>query len=210
MPRKKSDPQNLASIAATRQRLLDAAREEFSLQGYFSTDSNKIARRAGLSPGTFYNHFSNKLGIFCEVYEEATRSEGQQVTLACIACYQHSQSLEIVAAVFADMLVLTRKASLQLRMEGEILIQTEPSVLDCKMRVRDEMVEQISACAKAWNLPSPKAAELSMRLHVVNSLVDAIVSGEFDRYHVGNYLPRAEIVAQVMQCFRQPLSPGWL
>jgi AcrR family transcriptional regulator len=52
----------------TRQALLAAARKEFLQEGYFDTDTNKIARKAGVAAGSFYNHFQDKREIFIEVY----------------------------------------------------------------------------------------------------------------------------------------------
>jgi AcrR family transcriptional regulator len=54
---------------ATREALLDAARQAFNEDGFFGTDSNKIARAAGFAPQTFYRHFSDKTEIFLAVYE---------------------------------------------------------------------------------------------------------------------------------------------
>jgi AcrR family transcriptional regulator len=53
---------------ATRQKLLDAARAEFDEKGFEGTDTNRIARRAGFAPQTFYRHFADKTAIFVESY----------------------------------------------------------------------------------------------------------------------------------------------
>jgi AcrR family transcriptional regulator len=53
----------------TAQRLVEAALEEFNEQGFHGTDTNKIARRAGFAPQTFYRHFEDKTAIFIAVYE---------------------------------------------------------------------------------------------------------------------------------------------
>jgi AcrR family transcriptional regulator len=54
--------------AETAERLVLSAAEEFNERGYFSTDSNRIAERAGYSPGTFYKHFPDKRAIFLAAY----------------------------------------------------------------------------------------------------------------------------------------------
>jgi AcrR family transcriptional regulator len=63
------------SPAHTRARLLAAAAQLFNKVGYHGTDSNRIARRAGYSPGIFYKHFRDKREIFLAVYEEWVASE---------------------------------------------------------------------------------------------------------------------------------------
>ena len=54
---------------ATREALIEAARQAFNEEGFFGTDSNKIARAAGFAPQTFYRHFTDKTEIFLAVYE---------------------------------------------------------------------------------------------------------------------------------------------
>lgn len=68
----------------TRARLVEAARQAFNKDGFFGTDSNKIARAAGFAPQTFYRHFADKTEIFLAVYEswwtaeaDALRDVGQ-------------------------------------------------------------------------------------------------------------------------------------
>src|SRR3979409_1034773 len=43
-----------------RQRLLQAAAQEFARNGYAGASSESISRRAGMSKATFYEHFANK------------------------------------------------------------------------------------------------------------------------------------------------------
>ena len=53
----------------TRERLVASAAELFNTVGYHGTDSNRIARNAGYTPGVFYKHFKDKCEIFLAVYE---------------------------------------------------------------------------------------------------------------------------------------------
>ena len=70
--------------AETRQRLIAAAAKLFNRVGYHGTDSNRIAKEAGYSPGTFYKHFKEKRDIFLAAYEGWIVSEWEafQVELA--------------------------------------------------------------------------------------------------------------------------------
>ena len=70
--------------AQTRQRLIAAAATLFNRVGYHGTDSNRIAKEAGYSPGTFYKHFKEKRDIFLAAYEGWIVSEWEafQVELA--------------------------------------------------------------------------------------------------------------------------------
>lgn len=49
-----------------REKILKAAEELFKEKGYFQTNTKEIARVAGLSTGSFYNYFPDKLAIFKE------------------------------------------------------------------------------------------------------------------------------------------------
>src|ERR1700727_597313 len=60
---------------ATPERLLRAAAQEFNEQGFGGTDTNRIARRAGFAPQTFYRWFEDKVEIFIKTYERWTREE---------------------------------------------------------------------------------------------------------------------------------------
>src|ERR1700757_2350528 len=59
----------------TSARLLHAAALEFNEQGFGGTDTNKIARRAGFAPQTFYRWFQDKVEIFIKTYERWRHEE---------------------------------------------------------------------------------------------------------------------------------------
>ena len=69
---------------ATRQRLLRAALELFTTNGYRGTTTPLISQRAGVAEGTIYRHFKSKLELYNEVYratqewaEELVREVGE-------------------------------------------------------------------------------------------------------------------------------------
>ena len=53
----------------TRKNIIEAARQEFSLHGYFDTQIGNIAKKAGCSRGTFYQCFKGKDDLIQSVYE---------------------------------------------------------------------------------------------------------------------------------------------
>lgn len=59
----------------TRERLVDAAAELFNAQGYWGTDSNRIARAAGYAPAMFYKHFRDKREVFLAAYSRWVATE---------------------------------------------------------------------------------------------------------------------------------------
>ena len=54
----------------TAMRLVAAAILEFNERGYFHTDTNRIAKRAGFAPGTFYRYFADKKAILLAAYRD--------------------------------------------------------------------------------------------------------------------------------------------
>ncbi|SMX90800.1 transcriptional regulator, TetR family [Brevibacterium sp. 239c] len=54
----------------TRQRILDAAADEFMLGGYNATTIDDIANAVGATKGLIYYHFRSKFDIFLAVYKE--------------------------------------------------------------------------------------------------------------------------------------------
>lgn len=63
----------------TRRRLIAAAGVVLNRDGYDGTDTNRIAREAGYSPGTFYKHFKDKKEAFITVYAEWVAEEWRNV-----------------------------------------------------------------------------------------------------------------------------------
>jgi AcrR family transcriptional regulator len=68
-----SDPQ-------ARERLLQAAREEFVEHGLDAAKVETIARRAGLSKGAFYLHFKSKAELFAELVHSVMHQLGLLVS----------------------------------------------------------------------------------------------------------------------------------
>ena len=48
-----------------RERILRATLELFQVHGIKKTTTNDIARKAGVSPATIYNHFGSKEDLMC-------------------------------------------------------------------------------------------------------------------------------------------------
>ena len=78
-----------ASIAPTevaanqRWRLLGAATEVFAEEGRLGTTSTAVARRAGVSPATFYKHFDNISACLLAAYEISAESLLEAVAAGC-------------------------------------------------------------------------------------------------------------------------------
>lgn len=201
MPRLRHDPKNVAQLVNTRDRLIDAARAEFKSVPYSDTDTNKIARRAGLSPGTFYNHFTSKLDIFREAFLKEGREEQARVGAACMACKQRGGDLDAIVAVFTDCLIEARREQALLRAQAEILVRSNADMLASEMELRLHAFSFFETYAKELELGCAEREQLSMRLVIAGSLADEISMPSAGQWGLSDSAVRAEIGDQVRRCF---------
>eukprot|EP00439_Symbiodinium_sp_Y106_P089946 s1_g2482.t1 len=125
-----------AKSQATRQKLIDAAAEEFRDTGYFNTDTNKIATRAGYAPATFYKHFDNKLSIFLAAYETWVAQEWRALEAA------DDDAETLIRTVLAH-----HKKHLLFRTDLRALAATEPDVKRYQNKLRREQVKRLAELA---------------------------------------------------------------
>jgi AcrR family transcriptional regulator len=119
----------VARGAGTRERILAAAREVMRGKGLVRATTKEIARAAGLSEGTLYNHFANKEELFlCSLNElpsgfvslirglreragtETVHSVLDQVARSALDFY--SEAIPMGASFFADPELLARHREL--------------------------------------------------------------------------------------------------
>lgn len=68
-----------AESAATRQRIVDAARKLFAEYGFAKATTSAIARSAGLTEGAFFHHFKDKRALFAQVVQRIQHEFAAQV-----------------------------------------------------------------------------------------------------------------------------------
>jgi AcrR family transcriptional regulator len=145
-----------------------AAAREFRLHGYFGTDTNKIARRAGFAPQTFYRWFDDKLEVFLAVYALWVEEEfaGAEQLLAAGA-----PNKVLIESVIAHHRAyrLFRRSLRQLSLE-------EPRVRKARAASRLAQTRRI----RSWlGNQAPDDAEIAVFLLQHERLCDAIADGEF-------------------------------
>lgn len=84
---------------ATRQRVLDAARELFDTQGYEETTVREIARRAAVAVGSVFTTFASKGDILSQVMED--RLAGLYAELDRVAPYLRGATVDRLRSIFA-------------------------------------------------------------------------------------------------------------
>jgi AcrR family transcriptional regulator len=71
VPRGRHAPPLEVRVGVQRRRLLEAAAAMFAVRGYADASAEAIARQAGMSKATFYEHFANKEECILVLFDEA-------------------------------------------------------------------------------------------------------------------------------------------
>ncbi len=101
--------------AATRVRLLDAARLVFEDTGFLDARISDIAERAGLSHGSFYHYFDSKEQIFREV------AEAQEAMLTAPPSPEERNADEAVSSEYERVLRANRRYLQRYRDNAKIM-----------------------------------------------------------------------------------------
>lgn len=175
---------------STTTRLVAAADAEFSEAGYFASDTNKIARRAGFAPQTFYRHFEDKLAIFIAVYAQWRRAEAAAVNDALAGEPVRARRAEAAARI----LIAFHRRSRCFRRSLRILAIEETRVRAARAESR---LAQATALA---GLPSNRGRALAAILAAileVERLCDAIADGELEDLGVSASAAERAVAAAV-------------
>jgi AcrR family transcriptional regulator len=169
----------------TDQLLIEAASREFRAHGYFGTDSNKIARRAGFAPQTFYRWFDDKRDIFLAVYR--AWEEEERDTIAALNRKGNS------AAALADAIVAHHRAYRLFRRSLRQLAVEDRKARRARAQSRKRQIAYIEAGLGA----SLDKEEIAVVLFQIERLADAIAEDEFADLGFGEARARAALTALV-------------
>jgi AcrR family transcriptional regulator len=87
---------------ATRKALVDVGRKLFAKRGYADVGTEEIVRRAGVTRGALYHHFSGKEELFRAVYEQVERELAERIAAGALADPDPVHALRAGAATFLD------------------------------------------------------------------------------------------------------------
>jgi AcrR family transcriptional regulator len=178
----------VTATISTRDRLTAAAAAEFREHGFAGTDTNKIARRAGFAPQTFYRWFKDKTAIFIAVYR-AWEDEELRVLGDLIA--QGAADATIVEAAIAH-----HRAYLFFRRSLRALAVDEPQVRAARAASRRRQVARIAAWAGEG---APPEDRIAVRLLEVERLSDAIAEGELADMGLGDAAALAQLASIIAE-----------
>jgi AcrR family transcriptional regulator len=148
--------------------LVEAAAAEFNDSGFNGTDSNKIARRAGFAPQTFYRWFKGKEEVFLQVYDRWRREEFTAISRLLAAGASDD--------VLAKTLVKHHKAYLRFRRSLRRLSLESSVVRAARAKSRLEQLAFLKRLIPGANLGTAQMAVLLLQME---RLADALAEGEF-------------------------------
>ena len=183
--------QAAAAADSTPSRLIAAASEEFRRHGFSGTDTNRIARRAGFAPQTFYRWFRDKTQIFLAVYR--AWEEEERIVLARLLSI-NAPSSRVVAAILKHHRTyrIFRRSLRQLTLE-------DPTVRKARAQSRTRQIERIR---ESMGASAPEFSEVATILLQIERLCDGIADDEFADLGVDQRIPRAAI-ANLQSRFRR-------
>ena len=162
------------SPAATRARLVEAAARLFNRDGFHGTDSNRIARAAGYSPGSFYKHFADKRAVFLEVYEDWVTAEWQAVEQVIAA----GGSAEVTAARIVALLLAFHRRWRGFRASLRALVATDAAARRCHRRQRARQLKLLREMRLRQRGPARSAEEDALLLFTLERVCAAAADGE--------------------------------
>jgi AcrR family transcriptional regulator len=164
---KSSSPRATAS-PDTATRLLQAAMAEFIESGYAGTDTNRIARRAGFAPQTFYRWFSDKTAILIEVLH--VWEEVEQAVVQALFDDRDTPALQLAEACVENI-----RPFLTFRRNLRAVAATHAEIREARAAGRQRLLAQLVQ----WN-PQRDKAELAALLVQFEQLCEAIAEGAFE------------------------------
>lgn len=177
-------PVAATAVEPTSALLLRAALAEFDRRGFAGTDSNKIARRAGFAPQTFYRWFEDKTDIFIHVYRSWIADE-----VKAVAALNASNA---PAARLVETCVDHHRAHLRFRRDLKQLSLEHPKIRAARADSRRQQIELI----QGWRTQQPlAAADIAVALLELERLADALAEDEFADMQVGDTAARDALAA---------------
>jgi AcrR family transcriptional regulator len=162
------------SPQATRDRLVAAAALLFNRHGYHGTDSNRIARAAGYSPGAFYKHFPGKREIFLASYETWVDAEWQEVSAVLAAGGSNRDIARRLVALSVDLHTRWRGLRASLRE----LVFADAVVRRFYRKQRRRQLDLMATLRKKKGTRAHRREEDIIHLYTTERTYDAIAQGE--------------------------------
>jgi AcrR family transcriptional regulator len=162
------------SKAATRERLLDAARSGFAASGFHGASVEEIAAAAGFSTGALYSNFDGKEDLFLALMEREIGEHAREISEAVSA--RPSVAERAAGGARQWMAMIEREPELVLLFTefwayGVRKPEVRPEIAARFAQVREMLTTLIADSAREFDL------ELAIPVHELAIAIDALADG---------------------------------
>jgi len=171
-PRKARDAQE------SRRMLVEAAAQIFNSDGFHGTDTNRIAKAAGYTPGTFYTHFTDKRAIFLEVYQ----------------CWVDAELIDIAAGVkfkgpdqserLAKTILNHHKKWKTFRASLRALYAIDPEIRTARLAQRARQIDAITTISVEAGREPLSRSRIFCNLLLLEVICDSIADGNLQTLRI--------------------------
>jgi len=174
--------------------LMATARSEFLRYGFDGTDVNRIARRSGLAPTTFYRWFKDKLDVFTAVYRRWEAEE--RGALRRLLARPGSLSTLIEACVEHHRThALFRRSVRQLS-------HADPRIRHALAAARLERITELKACMRE---PHPGDADLAVEVLLFEGLATLLAEADLAEMGLDDKAARRQLGAILSRWRAEPM-----
>ena len=187
-------PKALPQGTDLRSSLIDAAAAEIRESGWFATSTNRIATRAGLSSGVFYNYFSDKADVLLAVYERWVLEEWAMVRRVFgepgVSPRQRIDRL-------VPLLIEHHAAWSRLRHALAVLARDDERVHAARLQSRITQIDEVVRLVGRRSSAKLRAA-VAIRLMMFEAVADAIAAGDADAMSLDRRTLSEELASSLM------------
>lgn len=173
-----------------RRALLEAALAEFAQHGIAGARIDRLARRAGCSPGLVYTYFAGKEELFEAVFDQVVAQTTQEAPISADELPEYAGALFDGQTANPDVMRLAAWHTLEQR-EGrpsiEAITKANQAKIDTIQRAQDEgrisnrfnapeLLMLVINTASMWTLQTPEITDLGPREHAARraTIVEAV------------------------------------
>jgi AcrR family transcriptional regulator len=171
-PRKARDAQE------SRRLLVEAAAQIFNSDGFHGTDTNRIAKAAGYTPGTFYTHFPDKRAIFLEVYQGWVDAE--LIDIAAGFKFKGPDHRERLARTILNHHKKWRTFRASLR----ALYAIDPEIRTARLAQRARQIDAIVTISVAAGREPLSRSRIFCNLLILEVICDSIADGNLQALRI--------------------------
>lgn len=187
-------PKALPQGTDLRVSLVDAAAAEIREGGWFATSTNRIAARAGLSSGVFYNYFSDKVDVLLAVYDRWILEEWAMVRR--VFGESAGGPRERIDRL-VPLLIEHHSAWARLRHALVVLARDDERVHAARSQSRMSQIDEVIRLIGRRSSAKLRAA-VAIRLMMFEVVADAIAAGDADAMSLDRRTLSEELASSLM------------